>query len=127
FIIATKRKIEDKSWERTVEQYNQMAEYKLNIMEIATHQGVLVAKKNDALPQKEIKAMRPGRQKELRFLKEWKKEIKETPTIILVDEVQLMKNPTAKTAKALMKLMENSITDRKRHTSELQSRFDLVC
>lgn len=110
FIIATKRKIEDKSWERTVEQYNQMAEYKLNIMEIATHQGVLVAKKNDALPQKEIKAMRPGRQKELRFLKEWKKEIKETPTIILVDEVQLMKNPTAKTAKALMKLMENSIT-----------------
>src|SRR5699024_328935 len=82
----------------------------LNIMEIATHQGVLVAKKNDALPQKEIKAMRPGRQKELRFLKEWKKEIKETPTIILVDEVQLMKKPTAKTAKALMKLMENSIT-----------------
>lgn len=110
FIIATKRKKEDKSWEETVRQYNEIAKYKLNILDIATHQGVLVAKKNDALPKKEIKAMRPGRQKELRFLSEWKKEMNKTPTIIIVDEVQLMKNPTAKTSKALMKLMENSTT-----------------
>lgn len=110
FIVATKRKIEDNSWRQTVEQYNQIAEYKLNIMEITTHQGLLVAKKNDSLAKKEIKAMREGRQKQLRFLNKWKKEMKEVPTIILVDEVQLMKNATAKTSKALMKLMEDSIT-----------------
>lgn len=110
FIIATKRKIQDNSWVHTVEQYNEIAEYKLNIMDIATHQGILVAKKNDKLPKKEIKAMRPGRQKELRFLKQWKKEMEEKPTIIIADEVQLMKNPTAKTSKALMELMKNNIT-----------------
>ncbi|MDK7284288.1 DEAD/DEAH box helicase family protein [Staphylococcus pettenkoferi] len=110
FIIATKTKIQDKSWEDTVEQYNRVSEYKINIMDIATHQGVLVAKKNDKLPKKEIKAKRPSRQKQLRFLKKWKKEMEEKPTIIIVDEVHLMKNPTAKTSKALMNLMENSIT-----------------
>lgn len=110
FIIATKRKIEDRSWEYTVQQYNETAEYKLNIMDITTHQGILVAKKNDSLAQKDIKAMRPSRQKQLKFLKNWIKETQETPTIILVDEVQLVKNPTAKTSKALMKLMEHCIT-----------------
>lgn len=108
FIIAPKTKLEDNSWEWTVEEYNKIAKYKLNILDQTTPQGLLVAKKNDKLRKKDIKAMRPTRQKELKFLKNWKEQIKEKPTVVLVDEVQDMKNPTAKTSKALMDLLSSS-------------------
>nr|WP_113589806.1 SNF2-related protein [Staphylococcus aureus] len=110
FIIAPKRKLEEKSWEETVKAYNHQSVYKLNIMAQVTPQGLLVADKNDKLRKKDIKAMRPSRQAQLQFLKKWTAEIEETETIVLIDEVQNFKNPTAKTSKALVKLIENAIS-----------------
>ncbi|MEZ7619396.1 DEAD/DEAH box helicase [Staphylococcus epidermidis] len=108
FIIAKKRKLEDGSWEETIRQYNNIAKYKLNIIAQTTPQSLNKADKNDKLRKKDIKAMRPSRQKELNFLSEWKKEAEKGKTIVLVDEVQLFKNPVGKQAKSLMKLLKSS-------------------
>lgn len=108
FVIATKRKLEEGSWEETIKQYNDIAKYKLNIMAQTTHESLLIADKNDKLRKKDIKAMRPSRQKELKFLSEWKKEAEETPTIVFIDEVQKCKKPTRKKSKAVAKLLKSA-------------------
>lgn len=109
FVIAPRKKLDEGSWEKTVEAYNKIAKYKLNIMDMSTPQGLDVANKNDKLLKRDIKAMSEKRQKELKFLKAWKSETRETPTIFLIDEVQMFKNPTSNRSKALKKLMSNSI------------------
>ena len=108
FVIAKKRKLEEKSWEDTINQYNEIARYKLNIIAQTTPQSLRVADKNDKLRKKDIKAMRPSRQRKLNFLSKWKEEAEKKPTIILIDEVQNFKRPTGKWSKSLMKLLESS-------------------
>lgn len=109
FILAPKKKIEDQSFQKTIEQYNEIAEYKLNIIGCTTPQSLVIAYKNDKLLKKEIKQMSEKVQNKLIFFKDWKKQVDDKPTIILIDESQMFKNPTSKRGKALKKLMENAI------------------
>lgn len=109
FIIAPRTKLDDGSWEYTINEYNKIAKYKLNILDKATPQGLDVANKNDKLLKRDIKAMPKHKREKLKFLKDWKASTIETPTIFLIDEVQMFKNPTTNRSKALKKLMANGI------------------
>src|SRR5699024_5162909 len=109
FIIAPRTKLDDGSWEKTIDEYNKIAKYKLNILDKSTPQGLDVANKNDKLLKRDIKAMPEKKRNKLKFLKEWKEVTNETPTVFLIDEVQMFKNSTTNRAKALKKLMANSI------------------
>lgn len=109
FIIAPRTKLDDGSWEYTINEYNKIAKYKLNILDKATPQGLDVANKNDRLLKRDIKAMPEKKRNKLKFLKEWKEATNETPTVFLIDEVQMFKNPTTNRSKALKKLMANGI------------------
>lgn len=59
FVIAPRSKLDEDSWAWTIEEYNKIAKYKLNLIEEATPQGLMRAKKNDRLHKKDIKAMPP--------------------------------------------------------------------
>lgn len=109
FIVAPRTKLDDGSWEYTINEYNKIAKYKLNILDKATPQGLDVANKNDKLLKRDIKAMPKHKREKLKFLKDWKASTIETPTIFLIDEVQMFKNPTTNRSKALKKLMANGI------------------
>lgn len=109
FIVAPRTKLDDGSWEYTINEYNKIAKYKLNILDKATPQGLDVANKNDRLLKRDIKAMPEKKRNKLKFLKEWKEATNETPTVFLIDEVQMFKNPTTNRSKALKKLMANGI------------------
>lgn len=109
FIVAPRTKLDDGSWEYTINEYNKIAKYKLNILDKATPQGLDVANKNDKLLKRDIKAMPKHKREKLKFLKDWKASTIETPTIFLIDEVQMFKNPTTNRSKALKKLMTNGI------------------
>lgn len=109
FIVAPRAKLDEASWEWTIDQYNQIAKYKLNILDMSTPQGLMMAKKNDKLTKKEIKAMSPKRQSELRFIKKWYEEVSKKPTVFLIDEAHMFKNPTSKQTKALQSLIRSSV------------------
>ena len=109
FIVAPRTKLDDGSWAYTINEYNKIAKYKLNILDKATPQGLDVANKNDKLLKRDIKAMPKHKREKLKFLKDWKASTIETPTIFLIDEVQMFKNPTTNRSKALKKLMANGI------------------
>lgn len=109
FIVAPRTKLDDGSWEYTINEYNKIAKYKLNILDKSTPQGLDIANKNDRLLKRDIKAMPEKKRNKLKFLKEWKEATNETPTVFLIDEVQMFKNPTTNRSKALKKLMTNGI------------------
>ena len=109
FIVAPRTKLDDGSWEYTINEYNKIAKYKLNILDKSTPQGLDIANKNDKLLKRDIKAMPEKKRNKLKFLKEWKEATNETPTVFLIDEVQMFKNPTTNRSKALKKLMTNGI------------------
>jgi len=109
FVIAPRTKLDEASWEWTIEQYNKIAKYKLNILDVSTPQGLMVAKKNDKLLKRDIEAMSPKRQKELKFLKKWHRATLRKPTIFLIDEAHMFKNPKSKQSKALQTLIHSSI------------------
>lgn len=109
FVIAPRSKLDEDSWAWTIEEYNKIAKYKLNLIEEATPQGLMRAKKNDRLHKKDIKAMPPSKQKKLKFIKQWHQQVRETPTIFLIDEAHNFKNPTSKQTKALQTLIHSSV------------------
>lgn len=109
FLIATKSKLAEKSWDATVKQYNETHQYKVILAEKSTPQGVLVADKNDDYTKAELKELEEIEHrniKRMKFLKKWIKKYKDLPTVIVVDEVQKFKNPTSKQSKAFTKLMK---------------------
>lgn len=75
FVIAPRSKLDEGSWEWTIEEYNKIAKYKLNLIDTSTPQGLMVAKKNDYLRKKDIKAMPPKRQDNLKFIKKWYEQV----------------------------------------------------
>lgn len=107
-VIATKRKLEEGAWEATINQYNEIAKYKLNIIAQTTPRSLLNSDKNDKLKKKDIKEMRPSKQRKLKFLSKLKSEAEYKPTIVLIDEVQNFKNPVKKGGKALDKLLKSA-------------------
>lgn len=109
FVIAPRSKLDEASWEWTIEEYNKIAKYKLNLIDTSTPQGLMVAKKNDRLRKKDIKAMPPNRKKKLKFIKKWHEQTRERPTIFLIDEAHHFKNPTSKQTKALQKLIHSNL------------------
>ena len=108
FVIAPPKKLEDLMWDETIKEYNQIAKYKLNLVEKATPRGLTNANKNDKLLKRDIKKMSKYRQENMKFLSKWYKQTLETPTIFLVDEAHHFKNAASKQSKALQKLMKNS-------------------
>lgn len=109
FVIAPRSKLDEGSWAWTIDEYNKIAKYKLNLIDESTPQGLMVAKKNDYLRKKDIKAMPPKRQDNLKFIKKWYEQVSQTPTIFLIDEAHNFKNPASKQTKALQKLIRSSI------------------
>lgn len=109
FVIAPRSKIDEASWNWTIDEYNKIAKYKLNLIEATTPDMLTVAKKNDKLLKREIKAMPPSKQKKLKFLKQWYKQSVKKPTVFLIDESHNFKNPTSKRSKALQQLIKGGI------------------
>lgn len=109
FVIAPRAKLDEESWEWTIEQYNNIAKYKLNLMDKSTPTGIANADKNDKILKRDLKALPPKKLANMRFLKQWYSETLKTPTVFLIDEVQDFKNPTSKRTKALTKLIKGGL------------------
>lgn len=109
FVIAPRSKIDEDSWQWTVDEYNKIAKYKLHVIDQSTPQGLTHANKNDKYLKKELKEMDPKKVENMKFLKKWYRQTLEKPTIFLIDECHMFKNPTASQAKALNKLIKSSI------------------
>lgn len=112
FVIAPRAKLDELSWEDTIEQYNNFnggMKYKLHMIDKSTPQGLGIANKNDKIPKRDLKEMPPSKVKKMKFLKKWYEQTLERPTIFLIDEVHMFKNATAVQSKALNKLIKSSI------------------
>lgn len=109
FIIAPKAKLEEDSWRWTVDQYNNIAKYKLHIYEQSTPEGITYANKNNYLRKMDIKAMPKKRRENLKILNEWHKDVTKTPTFFIIDEAHMFKNGSSKRTRALVKLTKGSL------------------
>lgn len=108
FLITTKSKLNERSWDATINQYNEKHKHKVILAEKSTERGLLIAKQNDDYTKAELKELQEVEHRKIhrmKFLKQWLKQYSGTNTIVIVDEVHKFKNPTAKQSKAFTKLI----------------------
>lgn len=110
FLIATRNKLDEGSWEDVIDQYNSLSKYKLNLIAKETPRGLIDAKKNDDYLVRDLKQMEKEGidTKSIKQMKKWIKQTSKETTVFIIDEVQNFKNATRKQSKSLQKLLKKS-------------------
>ncbi|MCG1060630.1 DEAD/DEAH box helicase family protein [Staphylococcus capitis] len=109
FLISTKSKLNERSWDATINQYNEKHRHKVVLAEKSTDRGILIASQNDDYTKVELEELKEKENRKIhrmKFLKKWIKMYQDIPTVIIVDEVHKFKNPVAKQSKAFTKLIK---------------------